>query len=169
MTSGNTPSGWRGGTHPAGVPIAVGIRVGNGVGVAVVQRSWVGPGTRASPVGGAVLRILPAKQHAPKARPTTHHRQWPAGGVPGRPSSTNGLTASTCAVTGCRTFALDRQASPPWLHHERPGGPCGRYAGGRVLPPAPPSSRPARRPAVTADTDTRKDDMCGDPLRLKHG
>jgi hypothetical protein len=27
---------------------------------------------------------LPAKQHAPKAHPTTDHRQWPAGGVAGQ-------------------------------------------------------------------------------------
>jgi hypothetical protein len=67
----------------------------------------------ASPVGGAGLRSLPAKQHAPKARPTTDHGGWPAGGVPSRLSSTNGLGAWTCAAAGSRTFALDRRASRP--------------------------------------------------------
>jgi hypothetical protein len=32
---------------------------------------------------------------------------------PGRPSSTNGCAVGTCAATGCRTFALDRQAARP--------------------------------------------------------
>jgi len=103
------------------------VDVGNDVGSLATS----GPGARASPVRGAGLRSLPAKQHAPKARPTTDHAEWPAGVVPGRPSSTNGLAAWNCAVTGCRTFALDRRASLPWLRHERPGDPVGQYAGGR--------------------------------------
>jgi hypothetical protein len=93
-------------------------------------------------LGPAGLRSLPAKQHAPKVRPTTHHREWPAGVVPGRPSSTNGLPAWTCAAAGCRTFALDRRASLPCLRHERPGDPCGQYAGGRS-PPGTPLLAPA--------------------------
>jgi hypothetical protein len=64
------------------------------------RRPRRGPGASRRPAGGAGLRSLPAKQHAPKARPTTNHRQWPAAVVPSRPSSTNGCTAWTAPWRG---------------------------------------------------------------------
>jgi hypothetical protein len=77
--------------------------------------------------------------------------------VPSRPSSANGPAVWTCAAAGCRIFALDRQASPPHLHHDPRGDRSSRYAGGRsLLPPDPPPGRPpaARRSAVvTADEE----------------
>ena len=55
----------RRGTHPQGV--------GNNVGIAVPMTKGspanTEPGEQGSTVGGAGLRSLPAKQHAPKVRP----------------------------------------------------------------------------------------------------
>jgi hypothetical protein len=79
MTSGDPASGRRGVRGWPGVGISVEIRVG----VAGLGHGGTGPG----PPG---LRSLPAKQHAPKARPSpATDRGW-RGRVPGRPSRTNG-------------------------------------------------------------------------------
>jgi hypothetical protein len=120
----------RRGTHPQGVGNDVGVDVPIAVGVAGNHR----PGARGSPVGGAGLRSLPAKQHAPKARSTTNHDEWPAGVVPGRPSSTNDLTAWTCAAAECRTFALDRRASRPSCTTKPPGEQAAARPGGSPPP-----------------------------------
>ena len=77
MTSGNGALGRYGGTHPGRVGNDVGIDVGNDVGVNGLSHG----GTGAGPAG---LRSLPAKQHAPKARPLTRHRPWPAQPGPGQ-------------------------------------------------------------------------------------
>jgi hypothetical protein len=96
------PPAGEGGTRVAGVGSSVGFRVG----VNALGHRGTGPG----PAG---LRSLPAQQHAPKARPSPATDCGRRGVVPGRPSSTNGCTAWTCAVAGCRTFALDGRASCP--------------------------------------------------------
>jgi hypothetical protein len=62
MTSGDPAFGGRRGTHPERVGNDVGIDGGNDVGVNRLGHGGTGPG----PAG---LRSLPAKQHAPKARP----------------------------------------------------------------------------------------------------
>jgi hypothetical protein len=51
----------------AGVGPSVGFRVGSSIGVVAPEPGRVRPGL---PVSGAGLRSLPAKQHAPKARPS---------------------------------------------------------------------------------------------------
>jgi hypothetical protein len=120
-----------------------------------------GPGAPRRPVGQAGLRSSPAEQHAPKARPPTHHPPWPAG-RPGRPSSANGCTVGTCAAAGSRTFALDRRASRPSCTTPPRGEPAAaKPGGGSLLPPGPPSSprpdrhgrpHPAERPTTGSVT-----------------
>jgi hypothetical protein len=99
-------SGQRGGTRVAGVGTRVGTSVPTSVGVQGLGHGGAGPG----PPG---LRSLPAKQHAPKARPLPATDRGRRGVVPGRPSKANGCAVGTCATAGCRTFALDRRASRP--------------------------------------------------------
>ena len=80
------------------VPTSVGV---NGLGHG---------GARSGPAG---LRSLPAKQHAPKARPLPATDRGRRGVVPGRPSRANGRAVGSCAAAGCRTFSLDRRAARP--------------------------------------------------------
>src|SRR5215211_8590250 len=116
-------------TEPRGTPP---LRVGNDVGVDVGNDVGVKPPwPRVARAGPAGLRSLPAKQHAPKARPSPATDRGRRGVVPGRPSRTNGCAVRSCAAAGSRTFALDRRTSPPQLHHEPSGDPGGQQAGGR--------------------------------------
>jgi hypothetical protein len=108
----------------AGVGSSVEFRVGSSVGGSTASTT-VAPGP-----GPAGLRSLPAKQHAPKARPSPATDRGRRGEVPGRPSSTNDCAVRACAAAECRTFALDGRASrrdgttslPASLVASKPGG-----------------------------------------------
>jgi hypothetical protein len=150
MTSGDLASRHGGGTRVAGV----GTRVPTSVGVQGLGHGGAGPG----PPG---LRSLPAKQHAPKARPhpaTDRDRRPAAGWSPGQARSRQaaGLAGwmgrlrrppDPAADEPGRPIALDSGAAVPQLHHRSPGEPGGQYAGGRGLPPdplRPAAARPER-------------------------
>jgi hypothetical protein len=129
MTSGNSASRWRGGTRVAGVGSSVGGRA---------------PRPRRHRAGTPGLRSLPAKQHAPKARPLPATDRGRQGVVPGRRSRANGLAVGACAVAGCRTFTLDCRPARPasttdlrrsWWPVRRGEGP----------PPGPPPAGGAAR------------------------
>jgi hypothetical protein len=134
---------------------SVGFRVGSSVGVEGLGHGGTGP----QPAG---LRSLPAKQHAPKARPTTDHRQWPAGGVAGQAVKHEWLDRLDLRCGGSRTFALDRRASRPSCT-TRPRASMAAARPGGVLPPDPPprhdrtvTRRPT--PARTAEQEAAGDD-----------
>jgi hypothetical protein len=104
--------GW--GTPLARVGISVGVRVGISVGISVGgrrpdegrvswARRWAGQGC------GACQRSSTRRRRVPPLTTTSGRPAW----VPARLSSTNGCTASTYAVAGSRTFALDSRASCP--------------------------------------------------------
>ena len=136
-------AGWEG-YAIGGAGNAVGIDVGNAVGVAVPESGRV----RSVDRWAAGLRSLLAKQHAPKARPSpATDRGRPAGSRAG--GQARMAPASTCAVAGSRTVALDRRASLPHLHHHAilvastPGGdiPRSSLSTGRRLLLLPVSSK----------------------------
>src|SRR5215217_3350299 len=123
-------------TEPRGTPL---LRVGNDVGIDVGNDVGVKPPwPRVARAGPAGLRSLPAKQHAPKARPHPATDRGRRGGIPGRPSSTNGCAVGTCAAAGCRTFALDRQAARPASTADLGAILVASTPGGDGLPPDPP-------------------------------
>ena len=124
-TSTDTPSGLGGGTPVACVGISVDIHVGSSVVVNRLGHGWPDRG----PVG---LRSLPAKQHAPKARP---HRPRPVAG--GRRWS------RSSAIEACG--ALDLTASLPHLNREPWGDPCASTPGGDI-PRLEPSSKQTDHP-----------------------
>jgi hypothetical protein len=96
----------RGGTRVVGVESSVGFRVGSSVGANRLGHD----GTRPGPAG---LRSLPAKQHAPKARPSAATDRGRHGVVPGQAVKGEWLRRESRLAAGCRTFALDRQAARP--------------------------------------------------------
>ena len=114
------------GTWVASVDIRVGI-------------SGLGLGRGGAGSGPAGLRSLPAKQHAPKARPSPATDRGRRGMVPGSPSRTNGCTVRTCAAAGCRTFALDGRASRPAGTTSLPASLVASMPGGGVSPRTPSS------------------------------
>src|SRR4029453_9290370 len=99
-------------TEPRDTPL---LRVGNDVGVDVGNDVGVNaPGPRVARAGPAGLRSLPAKQHAPKARPSPATDRGRRGVVPGRPSSTNGCAVGTCGAAGTGHSRLPaRHRAPP--------------------------------------------------------
>jgi hypothetical protein len=126
------------GTPPLRVGNDVGVDVGNDVGVKP-------PRPRAAGAKPAGLRSLLAKQHAPKARPSPATDRGRRGGVPGRPSRTNG-----CAVRPARRRGAGH--SPLTAGHRRPVGTTSLGAihvastpGGGVPPDPPPQGRCERR------------------------
>jgi len=141
MTSGNGALGRRGGTRVAGVGSSVGFRVGSSVGSRALGPGGTGP----RPAG---LRSLPAKQHAPKARPlpTTDCGRH-AGSRAGR----QGRMAAPCRAArwrgaghspltaGHRAPAAPRAFRRAWWPASRGEGP----------PPDPPPPRAARGQRVT--------------------
>jgi hypothetical protein len=133
-------------TEPRGTPL---LRVGNDVGVDVGNDVGVKPPRpRVARAGPAGLRSLPAKQHAPKARPSPATHRGRRGVVPGRPSSTNGCAVGTCAAAGCRTFALDGQASRPAGTTTLPASLVASKPGGEVSPRTPLHRRAAQGSAL---------------------
>ena len=105
------------------------VDVGNDVGVKPPAKA-----ARARPAG---LRSLPAKQHAPKARPSPATDRGRRAVVPGRPSRTNG-----CAVGAARRRGAGH--SPLTAGHRAPPAPplSGRawwpVRRGREAPPPDP-------------------------------
>jgi hypothetical protein len=94
------------GTPPLRVGNDVGVDVGNDVGVEGLGHGGTGPGRQGC---GACQRSSTRRRRVlSPATDRGRHRV-----VPGRPSRTNGCAVGTCAVAGCRTFALDRRASRP--------------------------------------------------------
>jgi hypothetical protein len=118
------------------------------------RRPRARPGAPRRSVGWAGLRSLPAKQHAPKARPLTATDRGRRGVVPGRPSSTNGYAAWSCAAAGCRTFALDGRASRPADTTSLPASLAASMPGGASPPDPPPPKHGTRQgyyePLVTS-------------------
>jgi hypothetical protein len=128
LTSSDPGSRQRGGTRVAGVGTRVGTSVPTSVGVQALGHGGAGSG----PAG---LRSLPAKQHAPKARPlpaTDRGRRRRLAGVPvkrdrgRRPGSPAGWCRlrrppDPAAAEPGRLIALDSGAMVPQLHHRPPG------------------------------------------------
>ncbi len=97
-------------------------------------------------MGGEGLRRLPAKQHAPKARPTTHHRQWPAGGVPGRPSSANGCPCGPARLRRAEHSRLTAGHRCPTCTTSLGAIHVASTPEGGLPPDPPPKGRRERRP-----------------------
>jgi hypothetical protein len=84
------------------------------------------------------LRSLPAKQHAPKARPSfTRHPPWPARRGPEQAVKGEWVRRGCRAVAGCRTFALDGRASRPISTTSLPASLMASMPGGGASPRTP--------------------------------
>jgi hypothetical protein len=125
----------------AGAGNAVGIDVGVAVGSPPPSRT----GEARRPVCGAGLRSLPAKQHAPKARPSPRHRPWPASSrlpyskghrSPGAAGPATGQQrAGPGGCAGPAAAAQDHyraRLSDRWLSRSLPGRSCTSPAGRRA-------------------------------------
>jgi hypothetical protein len=80
--------------------------VGNDVGSSRPGQGWPGRDRQG-------LRSLPAKQHAPKARPSPATDRGRRAGVPGRPSRTNGLAVGAARRRGAGHSPLTAGQSRP--------------------------------------------------------
>jgi hypothetical protein len=125
----------------AGAGNAVGLDVGVAVGSPPPSRT----GEARRPVCGAGLRSLPAKQHAPKARPSPRHRPWPASSrlpyskghrSPGAAGPATGQQRAGPGGCGGPSMATQdhyrARLSDRWLSRSLPGGSCTSPAGRRA-------------------------------------
>jgi hypothetical protein len=124
------PFGPARGTRVARVGISVEIRVGISVGVEGLgpRWGWTGP---------AGLRSLPAKQHAPKARPSPATDCGRQAVVPGRPSSTNGYAVGPARRRGAGHSPLTAGHRAPAGTTSLPASLVASKPGGGISPRTP--------------------------------